>query len=76
LEADLVVDAKFKSCPGPLLALAEAVSKANPKQVVKLLATDRAAPSDVREWASSIGHRLLEVKKVGDVYEIYVEVSS
>lgn len=74
--ADIIVDARFKSCPGPLILLSEAVSKAKPKQVVQLLATDLAAPSDVREWASSVGHKLLEVKKVGDLYEIYIEVAS
>ena len=76
MEADLVVDAKFKSCPGPLLALAGVVSKASPNQLIKLLATDPAAPSDVREWASNVGHQVLEVKKIGNVYEIYVKVSS
>jgi tRNA 2-thiouridine synthesizing protein A len=75
MNADITVDAKFKSCPGPLIALAEAVGKAQPGQVVKLLATDPAAPSDVKEWALSVGHRLLATEKSGDIYEIFVEVS-
>ena len=75
MNADITVDAKFKSCPGPLIALAEAVGKAQPGQVVKLLATDPAAPSDVKEWALSVGHKLLATEKSGDIYEIYVEVS-
>ena len=75
MEADITVDARFKSCPGPLIALSQAVSRASPPQVVKLLATDPAAPSDVKEWTESVGHRLLSVEKNGDVYEIYVEVA-
>jgi len=75
MDADITVDAKFKSCPGPLIALADAVAKAQPGQVVKLLATDPAAPSDTKEWASSVGHTLLATEKSGAVYEIYVEVS-
>lgn len=75
MNADITVDAKFKTCPGPLIALADAVSRAHPGQVVKLLATDPAAPSDVKEWASSVGHALRATEKSGDVYEIYVEVS-
>ena len=75
MEADITVDARFKSCPGPLIALSQAVSGASPSQVVKLLATDPAAPSDVKEWAASVGHRLISVEKEGDVFEIYVEVS-
>lgn len=75
MKADITVDAKFKSCPGPLIALAESVTKAQPGQVVKLLATDPAAPSDVKEWASGIGHTVLATEKNGDVFEIYVGVS-
>lgn len=75
MNADITVDAKFKSCPGPLIALADTVSKAQPGQVVKLLATDPAAPSDVKEWALSTGHTVLATEKNGEVYEIYVGVS-
>jgi tRNA 2-thiouridine synthesizing protein A len=75
MEADITVDARFKSCPGPLIALSEAVSHASPSQVVKLLATDPAAPSDVKEWAASVGHKLLSVEQDGELYEIYVEVA-
>lgn len=75
MNADIIVDAKFKTCPGPLIALADTVSKAQPGQVVKLLATDPAAPSDVKEWIQSVGHKLLATDKTGDVYEIYVGVS-
>jgi tRNA 2-thiouridine synthesizing protein A len=75
MDADITVNAKFKSCPGPLIALADAVGKAEPGQVVRLLATDPAAPSDVKEWAAGVGHRLLATEKNGDVYEFYIGVS-
>ena len=75
MKADLVVDARYKSCPGPLLALAEAVMKASPGQIIMLLATDPGAPLDVKEWASNVGHNVLKVEKVDDTYQIYVEVS-
>ena len=45
----MVVDARYKSCPGPLIAISEAARKVEPRQVIKLLATDPAAPSDIRE---------------------------
>lgn len=76
MKADLIVDARYKSCPGPLLALAEAVMKANPGQIIMLLATDPGAPSDVEEWASNVGHKVLRVERTDDTYQIYVEVSS
>ncbi|MCS7139346.1 MAG: sulfurtransferase TusA family protein [Candidatus Nezhaarchaeota archaeon] len=74
MKVDLVVDARYRSCPGPLLALAEAIAKANPGQVIMLLATDPAAPRDVKEWASSTNHKVLQVEKVDGEYRIYVEV--
>ncbi len=76
MKADLIVDARYKSCPGPLLALAEAVMKANPGQIIMLLATDPGAPSDVKEWASNVGHKVLKVERTDNAYQIYVEVSS
>jgi TusA-related sulfurtransferase len=76
LKADLIIDARYKSCPGPLLALAEAVMKANPGQIIMLLATDPGAPSDVKEWASNVGHKVLKVERTDNAYQIYVEVSS
>ncbi len=75
MKADMTVDATYQTCPGPLIALAEAVSRAIPGQVVKLLATDPAAPSDVKEWSAGTGHKLLEITRDGEVYEMYIEVS-
>ncbi|MEM2127328.1 MAG: sulfurtransferase TusA family protein [Candidatus Bathyarchaeia archaeon] len=75
MKADITVDARYKSCPGPLLALAEAVRRASPGQVIMLLATDPGAPKDIEVWASHVGHKLLGVERAEEVYRIYVEVS-
>lgn len=75
LKQHIIVDARFKSCPGPLISLIEAVKKAGPGTVIKLLATDPASPMDVKEWTRSTSHKLLEVKEKEGFYEIYVEVA-
>jgi len=74
LRVDLIIDARYKSCPGPLLALAEAVAKSSSGQIIMLLATDPAAPQDIKEWASNVGHRVLKIEKIDETYQIYVEV--
>ncbi|MBS7648930.1 MAG: sulfurtransferase TusA family protein [Candidatus Bathyarchaeia archaeon] len=74
MKVSLVVDARYKSCPGPLLALAEAVLKASPGQIIMLLATDPGAPQDIREWALNVGHKVLNIEKVDETYQIYLEV--
>lgn len=74
MKVDLVVDARYKSCPGPLLALVEGVMNASPGQIVMLLATDPATPQDVSEWASNVGHKILSTERVDETYRIYLEI--
>jgi len=54
--------------------LAEAVLKASPGQIIMLLATDPGAPQDIREWALNVGHKVLNIEKVDETYQIYLEV--
>jgi TusA-related sulfurtransferase len=71
---ELVVDARYKSCPGPLVSLIRAMRRAEPGQRIKLLSTDPRSPNDVREWASRTGHKFLGYKQIDEYFEIYVEV--
>jgi tRNA 2-thiouridine synthesizing protein A len=70
----VIVDARYKSCPGPLIAASEAAKKAEPGQVIRLLATDPAAPSDIGEWAREVGYKILKVSEREGIYEIEVEI--
>ena len=70
----LIVDSKYKSCPGPIIDLSEASKQAKPGKVIRLLATDPAAPSDVREWADQIGHKFIKSIEHDGYYEIDIEV--
>ena len=74
MSGELVVDARYRSCPGPLVSLIRAVRKAEPGTRIKLLSTDPKSPEDVREWATRTGHRFLGSKRVDDHFEILVEV--
>lgn len=71
---ELVVDARYRSCPGPLISLIHAVRKAKPGERIKLLSTDPKSPEDVKEWAIRTGHSFLGSRKVDDHFEILVEV--
>lgn len=70
---ELVVDARYKSCPGPLVSLIRVMRRAEPGQRIKLLSTDPRSPNDVREWALRTGHKFLGYKQVDDYFEIYIE---
>ena len=71
---NIVVDSKYKSCPGPIVDLSEAVKSAKSGQKIILLATDPAAPSDVREWAIQVGHKVEKISEQEGIYTIEVEV--
>lgn len=55
---DEVVDARDLMCPMPVLATAKAMRRLGPNQVLKVLATDRGALSDIPAWAEDTGHEL------------------
>ena len=71
----VTVDAKYKSCPGPLIILVKSVKGLKAGTVVRLLATDPDAPKDIEQWCSRTGHRYLGFEEKDGVLEIYVEVT-
>lgn len=74
VEGEVIVDARYRSCPGPLIILIQAVRKAKPGARIKLLSTDPRSAEDVREWATRTGHKFLGSNKVNEHFEIIVEV--
>src|SRR5262245_37533909 len=59
IEVDEVVDARNLMCPMPILAATKAMRRLQPGQVVKILATDKGAISDIPAWADDNDHELL-----------------
>jgi tRNA 2-thiouridine synthesizing protein A len=57
----VVVDAREKACPMPLLELARALAGLAPGRSVLLLATDPATQADLRSFCSRTGHALVSV---------------
>ncbi len=54
------IDARGRSCPGPLVSLARALKEATSGDLLELLATDPGSKSDVPSWAEISGNELLE----------------
>lgn len=74
MDSEMVIDARYKSCPGPLMSLIHAVRRAKPGMKIKLLSTDPRAPEDIRKWTTHTGHKFLGSRKVDDHFEIVVEI--
>ena len=66
------VDARGKSCPGPLVALHKALRDAERGDLLELLATDPGARSDVPSWAKLSGNELLEAGEDDGVFRFVI----
>lgn len=67
-----VVDARDLMCPMPMMAAAKAMRRLEPDQVLKVMATDRGALSDIPAWAGSSGHEVLSSGEEEGVFVFYV----
>ncbi len=63
LNADLVVDARGQSCPGPMLEAKKALTKAQSGQIVEILSSDKGTRRDLPTLC----------KKTGDEYLGFIE---
>ncbi len=65
LTEDVLVDARELMCPMPVMAATKAARRMDPGQVLKVMATDKGALSDIPAWAEANGHELIEQATVG-----------
>ena len=65
------IDARDLLCPLPVLRLRKALSRANPGDTVRLLATDPAARIDVPHFCAEQGHTLLDTTSLDDKTTAY-----
>ena len=60
LSADKVLDCSGMLCPMPVLKTTKAIKEIEIGQVLKMIATDAGAPSDMDAWSSQTGNELLD----------------
>lgn len=72
---DDVVDARDLMCPMPVLAATKAMRLLEPGQVLKVLATDKGALSDIPAWASDTDNELLSSSSDDGVLIFYIRKS-
>ncbi|MGA9760983.1 MAG: sulfurtransferase TusA family protein [Gaiellaceae bacterium] len=59
-QEDQTVDARGQLCPMPVVKTAKAMKELAPGQLLKLLATDQGARTDIPAWAETTGNVLVE----------------
>lgn len=61
----LKINACGLQCPGPIMKVAEAVSKAEEGDLIEVTSTDRAFAPDIEGWCNSTGNSLVSLVKEG-----------
>jgi len=70
---DAELDARGVPCPLPLLKTKQALSGLAAGQVLRVLATDAAAPRDFAAYAEATGHVLLQVDPLDGGFVLYLK---
>ncbi len=65
---DVRLDCSGLICPLPVLRARKAMKDLAPGTVLRVVATDRAAPRDFRAWCGETGHTLLETAEEGGAF--------
>ena len=76
ITADETVDARDLMCPMPVLAATKAMRLLEPGQVLKVLATDKGALSDIPAWAEDTDNELVSSRTEDGVLTFYIRKST
>ena len=67
------VDARGKSCPLPIVLVAQAVRAASVGESLVIQADDRAFPEDLRAWCTKTGNPLLSLEARAGFFEARIK---
>ena len=74
--SEKTLDARGKSCPMPIVALAKEARSLAKGQELLILSDDEAFPADVTAWCNKTGNRLLSVEKADGHYRAQIRKES
>jgi tRNA 2-thiouridine synthesizing protein A len=72
LKEDKVLDCSGMLCPIPVIKTSKAIKELEVGQVLKLIATDPGAPSDMEAWSRQTGNELMDSQEDGGKYVFYL----
>jgi tRNA 2-thiouridine synthesizing protein A len=69
---DRQIDCTGLFCPMPIVKTREAMTQMTAGQILAMLSDDPASDPDMRSWAQTTGHELLDVSRNGAVYRFVI----
>lgn len=70
--ANKELDCSGMLCPMPVIKTAKAIKEIEVGMVLRMIATDPGAPSDMQAWSRQTGHALLASREEGGKYVFYL----
>jgi tRNA 2-thiouridine synthesizing protein A len=70
---DQTLDCSGMACPMPILKTKKAVDSLQIGQILKMIATDPGATSDMDAWTQKTGHQLVASEKEGGKFIFYIK---
>lgn len=71
-----VLDCTGMACPLPVIKTAQAIKTIAAGQVLELIATDPGVEPDMKSWSARTGNELLEIRRDGDVFHVFLRRAS
>ncbi len=73
--ADITVDARGSSCPGPITELSKAYRNSHVGDTITILATDPGIKSDAQAWAERTGNKVVSIGEENGVITVKLEIA-
>jgi tRNA 2-thiouridine synthesizing protein A len=73
LSIDKVVDARGTACPGPLLAVKQAIADLPDGGIMEILSSDAGTKRDVPKWAEKKGYEYLGDFEESGYFTMYLK---
>lgn len=70
---DQTLDCSGLACPMPILKTKKAVDALEIGQVLKMIATDPGATSDIEAWTQKTGHELVASETEGNKFIFFIK---
>ncbi|MDT7863062.1 MAG: sulfurtransferase TusA family protein [Vulcanisaeta sp.] len=75
MSEEIMLDVRGKVCPIPVMEVNKLSKTVKPGTVIKVLATDPAAKSDLQAWAKRTGNEILSIESETNYLVIRVRVN-
>ena len=73
INADIELDVRGLECPMPLLKAKLALNKMQPKQILKVVATDPASEKDFHLFVAQSDHQIVNFQKNDKAYFYWIK---